>query len=180
MGVHSPSFQLLAKKRCTTKVIDVLLQVHRQARDGTLLLNHPFTESMILLIMLRSEINVAQSVLKTMEVDLRGLEERLDRLLDQCDRVVCRPQEQADEDLTHSYQEASATILDSIERGKQEAAIRKHDYVGTEHLLLAIIRAADASLSSILAEAGVTYEAAQNAIRKLLHWDNRWDGPSTE
>lgn len=164
-----PSFQSLAVKRCTTKVIDVLLLVLQRAADRTRLLNHPFTESMTLSIMLRSEINVAQVALKEMEVDLESLEQRLDRLLDQCDRVACRSQEQVDEDLSHSYREVSATIWDLVERGKQEAAKLRHDYVGTEHLLLAIIRTADASLSSILAHSGITYEVAQEAILNILH-----------
>ena len=164
-----PFFQSLAEKRCTTKVIDVLLQVRREAADRTRLLNHPFTESMTLLTMLRSEINVAQAALGEMEVDLGGLKKQLDKLLDRCDRVVFRSQEEVDEDLAHSYQEASATIWDLVERGKKEAAALRHDYVGTEHLLLTIIRTADASLSSILADSGVTFAAAHNAIRKLLY-----------
>jgi len=164
-----PTFDSLAEKRCTTKVIDVLLQVRQETADRTRLLNHPFIESMTLLTMLRSEINVAQAGLEEMEVDLRGLEKRLDRLLDRCDRVVFQCQEQVDEDLAHSRQEASATIRDLVERGKKEAAALRHDYVGTEHLLLAIIRTGDASLSSVLADSGITWEVAQNAILKVLY-----------
>jgi ATP-dependent Clp protease ATP-binding subunit ClpA len=164
-----PTFQSLAENRCTTKAIDVLLQVLQQAADRTRLLNHPFTESMTLLTMLRSEINVAQATLKEMKVDLKELEKRLDRLLDRCDRVVFHSQEQVDEDLAHSYQEASATIWDLVRRSKHEAAALRHDYVGTEHLLLAILRTADAGLSSNLADLGVTYEVAQNAILDLLY-----------
>jgi hypothetical protein len=104
-----PFFQSLAEKRCTTKVIDVLLQVRQEAGDRTRLLNHPFAESLTLLTLLRSEINVAQAALKEMKVDSEGLGRRLDRLLDRCDRVVFRSQEQVDEDLAHSYQEVSAT-----------------------------------------------------------------------
>jgi ATP-dependent Clp protease ATP-binding subunit ClpA len=167
--LSDPTVQTLAKNRSTTKVIDVLLQVLQQAAEKTLLLNHPFTESMVLLTMIQSEINVAQAALKEMQVDLRRLEERLDRLLDQCDRCVFPPRGHVDDDLAHSYQEASATIWDLVERGKQEAAALRHDYVGTEHLLLAIIRAADLSLSSLLTDSGIMYEAAQKAILKLLY-----------
>jgi ATP-dependent Clp protease ATP-binding subunit ClpC len=172
MAAHmwsDPTVRLLAEKRCTTKVIDVLLQVRQEAADRTRLLNHPFTESLTLLTLLRSEINVAQAALKEIKVDLRVVEERLDKLLDRCDRVVFNSQEQVDDDHAHTYQEAWGTVLDLVERSKQEAAVMKHDYVGTEHLLLAIIRRANAFLSTILADLGVTYEAAQNAIRKLLY-----------
>jgi ATP-dependent Clp protease ATP-binding subunit ClpC len=164
-----PTFQSLAKKRCTSKVVAVLLQVLRRAADGPRLLNHPLTESLILLTMIRSEINVAQGALKDMEVDLERLAKRLERLLEHCDRVVFVSQEQVADDLAPSHKEVSATIWDLIERGRQEAASLKHDYVGTEHLLLAIIRTADASLSSILADFGVTYERAQNAIVNILY-----------
>jgi ATP-dependent Clp protease ATP-binding subunit ClpC len=163
-----PTFQALTEKRCTTTVIDVFLQVLQGAAGRARLLNHPFTESMTLLTMIRSEANVAQSALKDMKVDLVSLEQRLERLLEEPHRLVFRSQEQVDEDLAHSYQEASATIWDLVERGKQEAATLRHDYVGTEHLLLAIIRTADASLSPILAHSGVTYEMSRAAILNIL------------
>jgi len=165
----NPTFQSLAKKGCTTTVIDLLLQVLQLAADRTRLLNHPLTESMTLLTMLRSEINVAQEVLKYMKVDLEGLEQRLDELLEQCGRDVLAAGELAEEDLAHSHREVTATIWELVEWSRQEAAALRYDYIGTEHLLLAIIRTADASLSSILADSGVTYEVAQNAILKLLH-----------
>jgi Clp amino terminal domain, pathogenicity island component len=63
----------------------------------------------------------------------------------------------------------SATICDLVERGKREAATLGNDWVGTELLLLAIIQTADASLSSILAGAGVSVEAARRAIHKVLY-----------
>ena len=164
-----PIFQSLVSKRCTTKVIDVLLQVLQQAADRTRLLNHPFTESLALLTLLRSEINVAQAALKEMQVDSEGLGRRLDRLLNRCDRVNYRSQEQVADDLAHSYQEVAATIWDLVERGKREAGTLGNDWVGTEHLLLAIIQTADACLSSILAGAGVSLEAARRAIHKVLY-----------
>jgi ATP-dependent Clp protease ATP-binding subunit ClpA len=164
-----PTFRLLRHKSCTTKVIDVVMRVLRRASNGTLLLNYPFTESLTLLTLLRSEINVAQATLKEMQVDLAGLEKRLNGLLDQCDRVVSCSQKQGDEALAHSYEEASATIWDLIERGKGEAASLKHEYIGTEHLLLAIIRRPNASLASILAHFGVTYLVAKDAVLKILY-----------
>jgi ATP-dependent Clp protease ATP-binding subunit ClpA len=163
-----PIYQSLAQNRCTTKVIDVLLQVFQRATDETRLLNHPFTVSMTLLTILRSEINVAQTALNRMGVDLGRLDRRLAGLLHECDEVVFRSPEQVSEDVAHSYQEASATIWDLLERAKQEAAILRNDWVGTEHLLLAIICMADASLLAILSEANISYKLAIHAIRKAL------------
>jgi ATP-dependent Clp protease ATP-binding subunit ClpC len=171
MGAHrlsDPRCQALARDRCTTKAIDALLATLKQADDGTRLLNHPLTECLVLLTLLRSEINVAQAVLANMNVDVHGLAARLEGLLDQHDQAASRPEGHAADDLAHFRREAAATVRDLVERGKQEAAVLGHDYVGTEHLLLAIIRTNDSSLSPVLAHSGITYGAARHAVRKVL------------
>ena len=60
-------------------------------------------------------------------------------------------------------------FLDSLtEQAVTEAALSGVDYVGSEHLLLAIISTADANLTSILSHHKLTHEAAVKAIGDLL------------
>ncbi len=161
---REPDSQSLADKRCTTKVIDVLLHVLQQAADPRRDLNHPLTECMTLLAMLRAELNVAQGVLARIAVDQETLEGRLNTLLARCERHAGGSEDVS----THSNREASATVWDLVERSSMEAASLKHEYVGSEHLLLAIVRGADAGLSAVLSASGITYEGCREAIVEIL------------
>lgn len=61
------------------------------------------------------------------------------------------------------------SLLDPLlSRAEEESRALKHDWVGTEHLLLAIISTADAELSSLLQRHGVIYESIQETILELL------------
>ena len=89
-------------------------------------------------------------------------------MLDQCDHGVFRNQEQVQQDLAHSRQEAADTIRSLLELAKEEAASMRHTWVGTEHLLLAIIQMADAPLSAIFARFGIKYQDVREAILMVL------------
>jgi len=60
--------------------------------------------------------------------------------------------------------EAKAAIMFAIE----EAGSLRHDYVGTEHLLLGILRQADGVAGRALANLGVKIATVRNAILELL------------
>lgn len=51
-----------------------------------------------------------------------------------------------------------------LERAGQEAKELRHTYVGTEHLLLAILRDEDGLASHALTEAGLTYGDARKSV----------------
>jgi ATP-dependent Clp protease ATP-binding subunit ClpC len=55
----------------------------------------------------------------------------------------------------------------AIQRAKKEAERLNHDYVGTEHLLLGILKDPSAVASTVLKELGIDYEKARIQIEKM-------------
>ncbi|AUY49605.1 Clp protease N-terminal domain-containing protein [Streptomyces sp. CB01881] len=55
-----------------------------------------------------------------------------------------------------------------VGRAGQEAAELRHGYVGTEHLLLAILAEPDDPAAAVLVDAGLDHETARRAVRRLL------------
>ena len=56
----------------------------------------------------------------------------------------------------------------SIEMAVQEAGSFGHHYIGTEHLLLGILREEKEPGGQILRQSGVTLEKAREVVRQLL------------
>jgi ATP-dependent Clp protease ATP-binding subunit ClpC len=66
-------------------------------------------------------------------------------------------------------QTASRTLLpDLVAAAAGDASALGHSYVGTEHLLIAIARASPCAAAEVLAEHGVTVEAAALTTAELL------------
>lgn len=63
-----------------------------------------------------------------------------------------------------------------VAAARQEAETARHGYVGVEHLLVALTLESAGQVSRILAEHGVTYPRAQEAMR-LVIGSGRGDGP---
>ncbi|HJT59115.1 MAG TPA: Clp protease N-terminal domain-containing protein [Ktedonobacteraceae bacterium] len=57
----------------------------------------------------------------------------------------------------------------SIELAAQEAQLFKHHYIGTEHLLLGLLREEEDIAGQVLRESGVTLEKARRTIKQILH-----------
>jgi ATP-dependent Clp protease ATP-binding subunit ClpA len=55
----------------------------------------------------------------------------------------------------------------TLERASREATARGHDYLGTEHLLLALIADANGIAGLVLRELGVAERAAQR-VREIM------------
>ncbi len=58
---------------------------------------------------------------------------------------------------------------------QEEARLQHHNYIGTEHLLLALLRDPDDVPAQVLGRHGVTPEAARFAVRAIVH---PGDGPT--
>jgi excisionase family DNA binding protein len=56
----------------------------------------------------------------------------------------------------------------SIELAVQEARLLDHHYIGTEHLLLGLLREEEGLASQVLRKSGVTLEDARNRVKKVL------------
>ena len=56
----------------------------------------------------------------------------------------------------------------SIELAVQEAQALGHHYIGTEHLLLGLLRVEEGLASQVLLKSGVTLEKARELVKQLL------------
>jgi hypothetical protein len=61
--------------------------------------------------------------------------------------------------------EAAERFLD---RATEEARQLEHGWVGTEHLLLAIVSGADSELSAVLSDCAVTHGAVKATVQRIL------------
>jgi ATP-dependent Clp protease ATP-binding subunit ClpC len=66
------------------------------------------------------------------------------------------------------YQHMTKQLERVIKAAHEIAREYEQEYVGTEHLLLAIAREDDGTASQVLAECGATEEAARAAVNKLI------------
>jgi Clp amino terminal domain, pathogenicity island component len=55
-----------------------------------------------------------------------------------------------------------------LRQAQAEASELGHDYIGSEHLVLSIVKLADPELSGLLRDCGVTYEGVREALLTLL------------
>jgi ATP-dependent Clp protease ATP-binding subunit ClpA len=166
--LYDPCFRTLADRRCTTKAIDVLLRVFRQASKEHRLVDLSLAQILTLQTVLRTEINLAQAALEGLRVDMPGLERRLKNLLDQRDQVASPPPELAEEKSARRRHQSSEAVWELVLRAEQEAASMANDWVGTEHLLLAIVRDADPAVTGVLVASGVDCHNSLLAVTKGL------------
>jgi hypothetical protein len=66
------------------------------------------------------------------------------------------------------YEGFSGQARQAVALACEEARRRGHDYVGTEHVLLGVLREGSASVAALLAAAGVEVEAVYRAVEPLL------------
>jgi ATP-dependent Clp protease ATP-binding subunit ClpA len=61
---------------------------------------------------------------------------------------------------------------------QEEARMLGHNYIGTEHILLALLREGDGVAAQVLVGAGVDVNQARQQIINLLHRGREEDAPS--
>jgi hypothetical protein len=66
------------------------------------------------------------------------------------------------------YEGFSGQARKAMQLAHQEAQRRRHDYVGTEHILLGALREGSAVVAKLLAAAGVEVEAVYRALEALM------------
>jgi hypothetical protein len=66
------------------------------------------------------------------------------------------------------YEGFSGQARKAVALACEEAQRRGHDYVGTEHILLGVLREGSASVAALLAAAGVEVEAVYRTVEPLL------------
>ena len=109
----------------------------------------------VLLGLIKEGESVTLKIFKTLDVDLKKLKL-------QCQKVGKTAQEGDVEKMPQSPQ-----IQHVIKYAVEEARQLKHSVVGSEHILLGLIRETDGAASAILIKQGVTLESARDIIIKL-------------
>jgi len=112
----------------------------------------------VLLALVKDRGGVAQRVLLSFQADLEGIRRAVESKIKQGESAVAERQ-----DLP--YTSPAKKVL---ELAMSEARELNHRYVGTEHLLLGLLREEKGIAAQVLAEAGVTLERARAETLRLL------------
>jgi ATP-dependent Clp protease ATP-binding subunit ClpA len=140
------------------------------AREEAARLHHEYvgTEH-ILLGLIREGEGVAAAVLQSLTVDMDELRQTTESILKPGD-----PKRHAGPDLPYTSRAKKV-----LELAMTEARELKHSYVGTEHLLLGLIREEKGIAAQVLADANVLLPVARAETIRLLGSDARPASPRT-
>jgi ATP-dependent Clp protease ATP-binding subunit ClpC len=129
------------------------------AREESARLHHEYvgTEH-ILLAFVREGEGVGMEVLRTLDGDPQAIARHIEKAV--------RPgRSPLDPRYDVPYTSRAKKVL---ELSMNEAAVLRHSYVGSEHLLLGLLAEGKGIAAQVLAEAGVTLDAARSEILRLL------------
>jgi ATP-dependent Clp protease ATP-binding subunit ClpC len=143
-------------------------QVVVLAQDEARALKHNYigTEH-ILLGLLREEEGVAASVLESLDVTVEEVRAQVARLIGQGDEVTTGQ---------IPFTPRSKKVL---ELALREARSLKHNYVGTEHLLLGLVRENEGVAARILLDFDADAEKIRNEVIRLLTGPGRRERPES-
>jgi ATP-dependent Clp protease ATP-binding subunit ClpC len=99
---------------------------------------------------------VAAATLEQFNVNLKPLRKDVEALLES------RPHVDVVEKLPQSQE-----VKDAIDHAVEEARLMRHNYVGTEHLLLGLLRDPETIAAQVLTNLGLKIDAARDVIREL-------------
>lgn len=140
-------------EKFTGRARTVLMLAQDEARSR----GHSHIGTEHLLLGLVHETNgVASKALYSLNVDPARVRDSVERIIGRTDREV-----RGDVGLTPRAKKVVELAVDEVRR-------MGHRYVGTEHLLLGIIREGDGIGATVLRESGVTLDQARRAIVQLL------------
>jgi ATP-dependent Clp protease ATP-binding subunit ClpC len=134
-------------------------KVLAMAREEAARLHHEYvgTEH-ILLGLIREGEGVAAAVLQNLSVDLDDIQQKIEE-------QVKKGKAQAATGPDLPYTSRAKKVL---ELAMAEARELNHSYVGTEHLLLGLLREEKGIAAQVLTEAGITLESARSETLRLL------------
>ncbi len=138
----------------SNRVHDVL----RFSRDEAIRLSNDYigTEHLLLGIIKEGE-GIAVKILKSLGIDLNKLKERIE------DTLINKTTGKSSKNITLTKQAEKALRLTQM-----EAKFYKSDIVGTEHLLLALLREESFIANQILSEFKVNYEKVKNELDNII------------
>jgi len=100
---------------------------------------------------------VAAAVLEHFHVDLKPLRREVDELL------KTRPHVESVERLPQS-----GHAKEAVQYAVEEARSMRHNYVGTEHLLLGLMRNSETVAAQVLANLGLRLEEVRDEVRRVV------------
>lgn len=110
----------------------------------------------LLLGLVREEEGVAANVLHQLGVELRAVRDAVEFIIGRGDRIVL-----GEIGLTPRAKKVIELAID-------EARRMNHHYIGTEHLLLGLVREGEGIAAGVLESMGVTWEKARTQTIQLL------------
>jgi ATP-dependent Clp protease ATP-binding subunit ClpA len=142
-------------------------KVMQLARDEAHRFNHEYigTEHM-LLGLVRDGQSVAANVLKNMGVELKRIREEVEKLVQHGSERVAKG--------TLSLTPRAKRVL---ELSLEESRNLGHNYIGTEHLLLGVLREYEGVAAHVLMNLGVKLEAAKDEVLNVLNKGPREKAP---
>src|SRR6056297_1639303 len=148
---------------------DRVRKVLAMAREEAIRLQHDYvgTEH-ILLGLIREGEGVAAAVLTNLNVDLDEVHERVEESVRKGKATIALGE--------LPYTSRAKKVL---EYAMAEARELNHSYVGTEHLLLGLLREEKGLASKVLDELGIGLDDARSETLKLLGTDMPSSGPSS-
>ena len=127
------------------------------AQEEAINLNHDYIGTEHILIgLLKEEEGVAYQVLKELGVDA-------EKVVEEIDRIVGKGEYQQVGEI--SFTPRSKKVL---ELASQEASQLKHTYIGTEHILLGLIKEGNGVAVKILTDLGINLNNVYSQIMKIL------------
>jgi len=140
-------------ERFTEHARNVLALANQEAQQ----FGHDYVGTEHILWGLAKEVTgVAATVLEHFEVNLRPLRQEVEALLDS------RPHRESVEKLPQA-QQAKDVVTCAIE----EARALGHNHIGTEHLLLGLMRDSETISAQVLANLGLQLDAVRDEVRRL-------------
>lgn len=110
----------------------------------------------ILLGILQSEASIAVKMLSGLNVDLNDLKKEIEKRCEPDSNSLLLDPSQKD------------NIQKLLERSREEARTLRHNYVGSEHILLAILRDPSSIASSALSFYSINYQVIKNELNQAL------------
>ena len=129
------------------------------ARQEAQKFNHEYigTEHILLGLILEGS-GVAANVLRNMEIDLRKIRLEIEKLVQQGPQMVTAP----------GKLPFTPRAKRVIELAKAEAQTLGHEHIGTEHLLLGLLKENEGIAAQVLMNLGVRLEEVREEVLELL------------
>ena len=123
----------------------------------------------VLMAILEQKEGLPAQVLQEIGASVEGMRHRLDQLLEAAPKVA--------HDSSQIYVAPRASHL--LERAKTEADRLSDQFIGTEHLLIALVQEDQGDVRRVVAESGIELESVYQALRKI-RGGHRVDDPRAE